>query len=196
VSVSPGTPASPTPLPTGWAQQDIGAVGAAGSGAFNTPTATFVVKGAGADVWGTVDAFHFVYKALTGDGVIVARVATIQNTNAWAKGGVMIRESLAVGSAHALMLASASKGLLFERRVATNGVTTSTAGALEAAPVWVKLERIGNIFNGYSSPDGVTWTLVGTDTIPMMATAYVGFAVSSHTTTAAAQIVFDNGSTP
>jgi regulation of enolase protein 1 (concanavalin A-like superfamily) len=196
VSITSGTPATPTPLPTGWSQQDIGSVGIVGSGAFNAGAGTFVAKGSGADIWGTVDAFHFVYKPMSGDGVIVARVATIQNTNAWAKAGVMIRETLATGSTHALMLASASKGSLFERRVATKGVTTSTAGPATAPPLWVKLERIGNTFNAYTSTDGVTWLLVGSDTVVMAPNVYVGFAVSSHTATAVAQATFDNVSTP
>jgi phosphatidylserine/phosphatidylglycerophosphate/cardiolipin synthase-like enzyme/regulation of enolase protein 1 (concanavalin A-like superfamily) len=196
VSVTAGTPADPTALPAGWSHQDIGSVGVAGSAAFNPATSAFVVKGAGADIWGTADAFHYAYRPMTGDGTAIARVATIQNTNSWTKGGVMIRETLAPGSAHALMLASSSKGLAFQRRAATGGTSASTAGALVGAPYWVKLERIGNTFNAYSSSDGVAWTLVGSDTIPMAASVYVGLATSSHTTATAAQITFDNVSTP
>jgi regulation of enolase protein 1 (concanavalin A-like superfamily) len=133
---------------------------------------------------------------MTGDGVVVARVATVQNTNAWTKGGVMIRETLDPSSSHALMLASFSNGLAFQRRTVAGGVSASTPGAAAPAPYWVKLERIGNTFNAYSSPDGVTWTLVGTDSIPMAAAVYVGLAVSSHTTATAAQITFDNVSMP
>jgi regulation of enolase protein 1 (concanavalin A-like superfamily) len=192
VTVTPGTPASPTPLPTGWEDADIGAFGIAGVAAFNASSLTFEVKGAGADIWNSADAFHFAYKPLDGDGVIVARVASLQNTNAWAKAGVMIRETLAPGAAEASMLVSAGKGLTFQRRTSTGGVTTNIAGAPVAAPYWVKLERVGSTFNAYSSADGTAWTLVGTDTIPMSATVFVGLGVSSHTTTAAALAVFDH----
>ena len=196
IAVTPGTPTSPTALPSSWLDQDIGAVGAAGSAVYNAGTATFGVKRAGADIWGTADAFHFVYTTMSGDGVVVARVATIQNTNAWTKAGVMIRQTLDPGSAQALMLASFSKGLAFQRRVTAGGVSTSTSGAVVAAPCWVKLERIGNTFNAYSSADGAAWTLVGTDTIPMSGTVLVGLAVSSHTTSTAALATFDHVSTP
>ena len=78
---------------------------------------TFTVTGSGADVWGTADAFHYAYTPLTGDGTIVARVASIQDVNAWVKAGVMIRESLGRGAAQAFMLVVApSKGLAFQRR--------------------------------------------------------------------------------
>ena len=154
---------------------------------------TFTVKGSGADVWGTADAFHFAYTSMTGDGTIIARVATIQQgINAWVKAGVMVRESLAAGSPHAFMLGSASKGMAFQRRLAGNDISFSTAGSLSTAPRWVKLQRNGNSFSAYESADGTNWTLVGTDTIPMGTTVLVGLAVTSHNTGAAATCTFDN----
>jgi hypothetical protein len=85
VNVVAGTPAPPPTLPAGWSHQDVGVVGVAGSAALNTATNVYSVKGAGADIWGTANAFHYAYKAMTGDGVAIARVATVQNTNAWTK---------------------------------------------------------------------------------------------------------------
>jgi hypothetical protein len=196
VNVAPGTPVPPPTLPPGWNHQDIGAVGAAGSAALNTATNTYTVKGAGADIWGTADAFHYAYRAMSGDGVVIARVATVQNTNAWTKAGVMIRETLDPSSAQASMLVSFSKGVVFQRRTLTAGTSTSTSGPLATAPYWVKLERIGSTFNAYASTDGVAWTLVGSDTIAMGANVIVGLATSSHTTTTAAQATFDNVTTP
>ncbi|HYM25880.1 MAG TPA: phospholipase D-like domain-containing protein [Vicinamibacterales bacterium] len=180
----------------GWVHQDIGSVGAVGTATYDPNAAAYSVKGAGADIWGTADAFHFAWRQMSGDGVVVARVTGVQNTNAWTKAGVMIRETLDPGSTNALMLVSSSKGLSFQRRVAAGGVSTNTAGALVGAPYWVKLERIGSTFNAYASPDGAAWTLVGTDTIPMAANVYVGLAVSSHTSGTAAIGTFDNVSTP
>src|SRR6185436_6045331 len=147
-------------------------------------------KGAGADVWGTADAFGYVYRPLTGDGWIVARVASVQNTASWAKAGVMIRDSLDASAAQAFMLVSYSKGLAFQRRTMTGGDSSSTAGPLAAAPYWVKLERIGSTFNAYSSPDGTTWTLVGSEQVTMGSTVMVGLAVTSHTTATAAAAKF------
>ncbi|HMF42626.1 MAG TPA: silent information regulator protein Sir2, partial [Polyangia bacterium] len=192
VSVVAGTPVPPSTLPSPWLRQDVGAVGASGAGGYDGATGTFTVRGAGTDVWGTADAFDYVYRPLTGDGWIAARVASIQNTNAWAKAGVMIRDTLDPGSAQAFMLASFSKGLAFQRRVVTGGDSSNTSGALVAAPVWVKLERIGNQFNAFSSLDGTTWTLVGSDQIAMGSTVMVGLAVTSHTTATAAAAKFDN----
>jgi len=175
-----------------WAHQDIGAVGVAGSTSYASSTSTFTVKGAGADVWGTADALQYAYIPLAGDGRIVARVASVQNVASWTKAGVMIRESLAPGSAQAFMLVSAGKGLAFQRRDATGGTSVNTAGALGKAPYWVRLDRVGNTITAYQSLDGSAWTLVGADSIPMASSVYIGIGVSSHTTSAAAAATFDH----
>lgn len=172
----PGTP------PTDWSFGDIGAVGVAGAN--SSSGNTIRISGSGADIWGTADAFRFVYRAVTGDGVVEAQVAQIEATDFWAKAGVMIRESLAPGSRNAFaFLTPAHHGVVAQARTATNGETTSAAGPLRNAPYWVRLRRTGTTFTASASPDGVTWTTYATFTIPMGATAYFGFAVTSHDNT-------------
>ena len=73
-----------------FAHADIGAVAAPGN--FGESNGTFTVSGSGADIFGTADEFHFVYRQINGDTTITARVASLQNTNVWAKAAVMIRE--------------------------------------------------------------------------------------------------------
>jgi phosphatidylserine/phosphatidylglycerophosphate/cardiolipin synthase-like enzyme/regulation of enolase protein 1 (concanavalin A-like superfamily) len=182
VSVTASAP-PPPPLPSGWDDADVGAVGGPGKASF--AGSTFSVTGQGADIWGTADAFNYAYRTVVGDTTIIARVATVQNVNAWTKAGVMIRESLSPGAAHAYALVSASKGVAFQRRPTTGGVTVSTAGTLSAVPRWVKLTRVGNVFRAYESSDGSTWSLVGTETISMNASVLVGLAVTSHSTSPA-----------
>jgi hypothetical protein len=202
VTVTAGTPTPPTAapnpplLPDGWNDLDVGNVGFTGGTAFGA--AAFSIKGAGGDIWGAADAFHYAYRTLTGDGFIVARVKSLQNTSSSAKAGVMIRETLDAGSANAMMLVTPTKGSAFDRRLTAGGATVATAGPLTAAGTlvkaayWVKLERIGDTFNAYQSPDGVTWTLVGSDTIAMTSTVYVGIAVTSHNQLATTTGVFDS----
>jgi hypothetical protein len=191
ITVDPATP-PPSGLPTGWTHGDIGNTGAAGDA--TAAGGTFTVTGAGADVWGTADAFQYAYRTLTGDGTIVARVATIQNVHAWTKVGVMIRNSTSPSAAQAFMLVAASplKGVPFQRRTADGNSSVSTSGSQSTAPRWVKLVRAGNVITGYESADGVTWTTVGSDTFVMGSTVLIGLAVSSHVTGVTATATFDN----
>jgi phosphatidylserine/phosphatidylglycerophosphate/cardiolipin synthase-like enzyme/regulation of enolase protein 1 (concanavalin A-like superfamily) len=187
----PPTP-TPTPLPAGWLNMDIGSVGKTGNTSYNGTTQTFTVNGAGADIWGTADAFQYTYTSLTGDGSIVARVDSVSTQNAWVKAGVMIRETLTPSSKQALMLVSYTKGLAFQRRIETAGISTNTSGGTFSAPRWVKIDRAGTTITAFQSADGTNWTPVGTDTISMATQVYIGLAVSSHTTSSLATATFSN----
>jgi hypothetical protein len=145
-------------------------------------------------VWGTADAFHYAYRTLDGDGTIVARVSSIQLVNNWTKAGVMIRNSLSPSAAQAFMLVAASpvKGVPFQRRVADGNISVSTTGSQSTAPRWVKLVSTGATISGYESADGVSWTLVASDTFALNASVFVGLGVSSHVAGTNATAVFDN----
>ena len=159
---------------------DIGSPGLPGSSAFDATTGTWTVTGGGADIFGTADQFHYAYQTLVGNGAIVARVTGVQNTHAFAKAGVMIRESLAAGSRHATVDVTPSNGVEFVRRTATGASSASNFHSGVAAPYWVRLKRQGDTFTAYDSADGATWNQVGADSIPMAQTVYAGLAVTSH----------------
>ena len=159
--------------------------------AFDT-SGVFTVTGEGSDIWNTSDQFHYVYRALGGDGMIIARVATQQATDPWAKAGVMIRNSVAGGDQSVLMAVTPGNGTTMQYR-ATSGAsavqTSDTTGF--AAPYWVKLVRAGNTFTGYRSPNGVAWTLQGSTTVAMDSAVLIGLAVCSHNSGALNTSTFD-----
>jgi regulation of enolase protein 1 (concanavalin A-like superfamily) len=97
----------------------------------------------------------------------------------------MIRESLTPGSPHAFMLVTPAggNGLAFQRRVAAGGGTTHTSGGTGAAPVWVRVTRSGHTVSAFRSSDGMGWTMVGSETMALSATVYVGLALTSHSAT-------------
>jgi hypothetical protein len=188
VAVSTGTTAQA--LPSGWSSQDIGAVTGTGKSSYSDPTFTVAAKGA--DIWGSADAFQYAYQPLSADRTILARVATVQQADAWTKAGVMIRGALTATASHAFALVSAAKGIAFQRRPAAGGTTVHTAGTQSTAPRWVKLTRTGNLFSAYESPDGNAWTLIGSDTVTMPTAAFIGLAVTSHDMSTAATATFDS----
>ena len=178
------------PLPGGWLHSDVGTPDLAGDVVY-TP-GSYAVSASGNDIWDNADAFHFVYRTLTGDGELIARVASLENTDGWAKAGVMMRETLTAGSKHAFSAIAATQGDAFQRRTTTNGGSTHTPGPGAVAPFWVRLVRSGDVFTAYSSPDGVAWRLIGSDTIPMATTIYAGLAVTSHNNTTLNHAVLDH----
>jgi FG-GAP-like repeat len=174
--------------PPDWSANTIGPY--AGTATFDGTTAT--IQGRGTDIWNAADQFTFFSDTCFGDCTITARVRSLQNTNAWAKAGVMFRETLSGPSRHVDMIVSPSKGAAMQYRAATGGASAQAGATAGAAPGWVQLTRAGNVFTGYWSADGVTFTPVGTATVAMSYGVSVGLAVTSHDTTAAATGVFDN----
>jgi len=168
-------------IPTGiigpWANQDVGSVGVAGSATLSG--GSYTVKGAGVDIAGRSDAFQFVYRPLTGNGTIIARVTGVQNTNSGAKAGIMIRESLAANSKHAGIFLTPAGTTNWVRRSSTNGTTSTSSASGSAAPYWLRLVRSGKTLTAYRSANGTSWTLVGSVNISMASTVYVGLAVTS-----------------
>jgi hypothetical protein len=73
-------------------------------------------------------------------------------------------------------------GASFQRRLAAAGESTNNdAPTAVAAPYWVKLDRTGDKFSAFISPDGVAWTQLGEpQTIPMTGSVLIGLAVCSH----------------
>jgi len=176
--------------PAPWNTADIGTVGATGSATYNAPT--FTVTGAGVDIQNTADAFRYVYRQASGDTIMIARVATQQNTSGWAKAGVMMRADLTAGAANALMAVTPSNGVTSQYRTSAGGSTTPI-GAGGVAPEWVKIIRTGNNFACYCSTDGSSWTQVGSTTaITMIDPIYVGLAVCSQADPTLCTATFDN----
>ena len=191
VDTSTAAPAPALAIPatasitSGFSNTDIGGATPAGSASY--ANGTWTVVGAGADSWGTADSGHFAYQALTGDGAIIAKVETIQNTSIYAKAGVMMRTSLAQGAPRATMLVT--NQVKVEQNMPNLSVYGGTNYGNKALPIantvpsyWVKLERIGNMITGYVSPDGTNWaaTDVGRINDPVPDTIYAGLTVVSH----------------
>ncbi len=166
-------------LPLPWTTADIGAVGVPGSASFNSPVWTILASGA--DIWGTVDAFRYVYQTGTDDCSVVVKVTGLTDTHGWAKAGVMIRESLAANSKSAMVCVTARNGISFQHRTETGNFTGQTAVPGNTVPKWLKITRVGSSFSGFYSNDKVVWTQIGTaKTINMIPSVTMGMAVTSH----------------
>ncbi len=158
----------------------------------------FTVVSTGSDIWNNSDQFRFVYKSLSGNGSITAKVESLTRSDAWSKAGVMIRESLDAGSKHASVVVTPDNSCSQQYRNATSGASASAdwTGAAVKAPYWVRVTRTGNSFKTETSPDGKTWKALGNDqNITMTANVYIGLCVTSHNANAYSTAEFSNVST-
>jgi hypothetical protein len=165
-------------LPSAWQSLDIGTANV-GATIYN---GNFTISGSGAGITGTADGCRFVYQPINGDATITAFVRGQIWRNNETTAGVMIRKDLTAGSPRASMALSWSNGARFRTRsTAGGGTSTVTQSGIPKYGYWVRLVRKNDTFTGYTSPDGITWTQVGTPTTIAMGTdVYVGLAASSN----------------
>jgi hypothetical protein len=172
--------------------RDIGAVAIPGDASYSD--GVYTVQGDGSDVANPADAFHFFYQGMfSGNGEIVARVLSVQNTDPGAKAGIMIRETLDANARHAFMSLTPS-GALFRAR---SNVQITYADASIRAPYWVRLVRGGSRHNeitAYESVDGITWVQLAPPVVmsDLATDVYIGLAVTSHTEGQLNTSMFDN----
>jgi hypothetical protein len=190
------TPVGPSFPGAGWSSQDVGAVSAAGS--FSESAGAFTVTGSGADIWGSADEFHFVYKQWTGDGTLIARVNTFGSncsSHAHARGAVMMRNDLNANGVRIMTASSVVPSSLYRLiwRSTAGSSSSAQTGGDSNPPVWLRLVRSGNTFTGSTSTNGTSWTPLGTSqTLNMSSTMYVGLAVTSHSDGNLCTVTFDN----
>jgi regulation of enolase protein 1 (concanavalin A-like superfamily) len=178
---------SATPLPTGWISLDIGAV-APGASAFSGSTATVIGAGSMNSGTSSSDTIQFLFQRTSGDGDVIARVASHETTTSAVGASLVLRAGLGTNSNYAaLRITSGGIDLI------TRGGTVSNTHATLTAPIWLKLTRSGTSVSGYYSTDGVAWTLVGTSSGAVPAgNAFVGLTTTPQDSTSLVKATFDN----
>ena len=158
------------------------------------PAGTYTMIGSGEDIWGTSDQFHYAWKQLSSPGTIIARVDSVQNTDGWAKAGVMIRDSLDPNSAHAIVVMTPGNGVAFQYRGTAGGSSGNANLGGITSPQWVKLERtIGGNFTASYSANGSSWTPVDVPAaIAINSPMYIGLVLTSHVPGVACEAKFSN----
>ncbi|MEN6575262.1 MAG: PA14 domain-containing protein [Phycisphaerales bacterium] len=187
-------------LPAGWTSAGVGSPTVAGSAQYDASRLAWTVRGEGTGIRASEDQFHFVYKTLSGDGELVARVVSIDPALAdWSMAGVMIRVLLTPGSPYLFMGASAnteggSHAITFWGRETMNGAAQEVSSGTTFTPLWVKVKRTGDTFSAFSSLDNKTWISQYSTSVPgIPKSVYVGYAVASEVAGELVTAAFDNG---
>ena len=168
---------------SGWFDADIGDVGQPGSSSQHDDT--FYVKGAGSDIWGTADSFHFTYTRLDGDGDVYVKAASETATNPFAKAGVMIRQSLDPSSPHVVFDLKPEGGVELMTRPSSGAATTFVKGAQPGVGVFLRVTRRSGFVAAFISTECSmgcdNWSMFSDGWIPLPpGPALIGLAVTSH----------------
>jgi hypothetical protein len=184
---------APNALPAKWLAMDIGAVGVPGVVTENG--GVWEITSSVSDIWGMTDEFTMAFQVLKGDVDITCLVSGLTEAHEWGKGGLMIRDELTGGSKHALIAATAQHGVAMQYRPEADGVSSNvqvdpnTAGPV--TPKYLKLQRIGDLFQGWVSEDGKAWDKVTSVEIPMAEQIYVGLINTSHDNAAVSTVTIE-----
>jgi hypothetical protein len=165
-------------------QGEVGKPGKPGSVVFDQKARSYVLAGGGENMWFTNDAFHFVWKRVSGDFALQAAIEFLgSGGNAHRKACLMARQSLAPESAY-VDVAVHGDGLTSLQFRETPGGTTREIQANVSRPARVGLEREGEVFfmtlpdgdkpSAKLSPGGAFIRLTFTDPL------YIGLAVCAH----------------
>jgi hypothetical protein len=184
-----GTPGDQL-VPAPWVSGDVGTV--EGSGAAGLDGGAVTLISAGSDLSGTTDSMHFVRQSLVGDGTIIARLVSVEDTDGGAEIGLMIRESLNNNSKSFAVVASPTEDAHLRIRTSTGG-SSSTSGTGPIGPQWFKLTRAGNTFTAFTSTNGLAWTQLGNaTTISMPESVFIGLVATSGDADLLNTSTFDN----
>src|SRR5580692_926860 len=127
-----------TAFPSGWSDTDVGPVSQAGSATYSN--GTFTVTGGGGNIGGSVDAMHFVYQTLVGDGSIIAQLTGSPYS---AEAVVMMRETLDPSSTNAFVYYYPNQAFLQYRPTTGASVVYQATGYDQSPnfPYWFQLAR-------------------------------------------------------
>lgn len=180
------------PLGVFEAHADIGETPKQGGVDYDSATGGYSVTGGGANIWSTIDAFHFVWMKVSGDVSLAANIQFI-GTGAVAhrKAVLMIRQGLEPGASYA-DAALHGDGLISLQFRAERDKETQEVKAPVTAPQRVRIERRGNQFKMYTGNSGDHLMLSGSATVVLQDPVYVGIGVCSHDAGVLETAVFSN----
>jgi Tol biopolymer transport system component len=161
-------------------QTDVGKVKHRGSASWDAARQRYTISGAGQNMWGNHDEFHFVWKRMTGDFIVTANARLLgAGVEAHRKLGWTVRSSLAPDAPHATAAVHGDGLVALQFRRQAGDSTGEIRSPVSGADV-IQLERRGNDFLMSVARSGDTLTVTRADGIILGDTVYVGLFVCAH----------------
>ena len=174
---------------------DIGAVKLPGSVEYDEATKAYTVAGSGENMWSTTDAFHYVWKRVSGDVAIAADIRFIgSGGNPHRKACLIIRQSLDPDSAYADAALHGDGLTSLQYREVKGGPTREIQSNVKA-PGRIQIEKRGDYVFMSISPSGARapeplQSAGGSFRIMLNAPFYIGLGVCAHDNNVLEKAVF------
>jgi hypothetical protein len=172
---------------------DVGAPALKGSAGFDAASGQYKITGAGVDIWGRADQFHYLWRELSGNFTIAATAKFLTEGNPHRKAVLMLRKSLDADSpfVHLAIHGDGMPSLQFRN---TRADTVNTVDFLVEGPgTWkLKLQRQGAAVTVWVGKDGAPLRELGHTNYQAGNPVLVGLGVSSHNAEAFNTVLFSD----
>jgi hypothetical protein len=171
---------------------DVGVVTKPGAVVYDEAKREYTVTAGGENIWGNRDAFHFVWRKVSGDVDLSAAVRFVgAGKDPHRKACLMVRQGLETEDAYA-DVAVHGDGLISLQYRSKKGGPTSEVKSTVKGPAALRLVRGGDRFTATVTPEGKPPAETGPVTVELRGPVYVGLAVSAHDATVTETVVFAN----
>jgi Tol biopolymer transport system component len=183
-SVAPASQRADNSIGLFESQSDVGSVTPPGTGSYDAASGTYTLTAAGANLWDTTDAFHFLWKKISGDAVLTADIrfpVTTGEHNPHRKAILIFRQNLTAGSPY-VDVAQHGVGLMaLQYRDAENATTDDIELPVEQAPRRLRIIKRGDTFTMELSMGSQPLHPVGASIqLHLQDPFYIGIGLSSH----------------
>ena len=161
---------------------DVGTVLHPGSAEYDPSTASYTISGSGENMWFGKDAYHFVWKKVSGDISLTADADFITKTgNPHKKAVLMFRQSLDPDSPY-VDVALHLSGMTSLQYRDEKGVNTHEIQSNISAPTRLRTGKTGTTTStsGWAAPRVTSRCQALPSGSPLQGTFYVGIGVCSH----------------
>ena len=167
-------------------QSDVGAVTPPGSAVYDPASNTYTLTSAGANLWGSTDAFRFLWKKISGDAVLTANIdfpQTAGDHNPHRKAILIFRQTLEANSAYADAALHGIGLTALQFRRDPGAITEDfELNSSSPAPRRLRIEKRGDTFTMYvaSSPNAPLHQVGASTQLHLEEPFYVGIGLCSH----------------
>ncbi len=172
---------------------DVGTVLHPGSVEYDKAKQAYTLTGSGENIWAAADAFHFVWKKVSGDFALTAEVAILTSGgNPHRKAVLMVRQSLDADSIY-VDIALHGEGLTSLQFRDEKGAATHEVQSYIRQPRRLRLVKRGDYFYMALADESRRLQIAaGSPKIHLSGSYYIGIGVCSHDKDAVTKAEFSN----